>query len=114
MHRLPALRRSARPHISPFLWLGAAALALGALGSLGFSREEAVEVSTQIEPVRRVQDTQKAASADTIVIKDDRQTIVGQMARIPVIENKNGGDIRTVTNLDKNSGKELLSIVNKY
>ncbi len=79
---------------------------------------EMTEMKTAIEPAQRVEQPQSqqavvAKTADTIVIQGDNQAIIGQMARIPVYS-KGSAEVQTVTNLDKEDGKELLSIVNRY
>ena len=53
------------------------------------------------------------APSDTIIIKGERGGIVGQMARIPS-PNVQITEVQGVSNVDKSSGRELLSIVNKY
>lgn len=52
-------------------------------------------------------------SSSTIVIKGQEGSIIGQMAKIPV-QNLPITEVNTVSNVDKTSGRELLSIVNKY
>lgn len=57
--------------------------------------------------------TPAPAGGGTIVIKDDKQAIVGQMAKIPS-QNQQITEIKSVSNVDNNIGRELLSIVGKY
>ena len=44
---------------------------------------------------------------------DKSDAIVGQMARIPA-ENEQITEIKSVSDIDKDSGRELLSIISKY
>ncbi len=48
-----------------------------------------------------------------IVITGDAGTIVGQMARIPA-ENEQVTEIKSPSEVDKETGRELLSIIGKY
>jgi hypothetical protein len=52
-------------------------------------------------------------SGDTIVITGNTGTIVGQMAKIPA-QNEQITEIKPVTEVDNRSGRDLLSIINKY
>jgi hypothetical protein len=121
VHRPPALRDGA-PDRRPLLLLVAGvsllALAISKVSSAPQQIEQAApmtEMKTAIEQAQSVEPTPAAPakSSDTIVIEEGNQAIIGQMARIPT-QNKTATDIRTVTSLDKEDGKELLSIVNKY
>ena len=51
--------------------------------------------------------------ADTIVITDESQAIVGQLTKIPA-QNQQITGIKSVSNLDKKDGKELLSIIKSH
>lgn len=53
------------------------------------------------------------ASSDTIIIRDEKQAIVGQLARIPA-QNQQITGIKSVSNVDNAASPELLSIVGKY
>jgi len=49
----------------------------------------------------------------TIVLKGVNESIIGQMARIP-LENEQITEIKSVSDIDNSAGRELLSIINKY
>lgn len=55
----------------------------------------------------------KVMPANTIVIKDDKQAIIGQLSKIPVQNQKITG-IQSVSNTDSVSNAQLLSIVSKH
>ncbi len=75
------------------------------------------EMTAEIAPAQHVDPAREKnevrTSPDMVVIKDANQAIIGQMTRIPV-PTQPSGDIKTVTHVDNASGKELLSIVNRY
>jgi hypothetical protein len=52
-------------------------------------------------------------SSQTILIEGKTEAIVGQLARIPS-ENSSISDIKTVSEVDNRTGRELLSIISKY
>jgi hypothetical protein len=54
-----------------------------------------------------------AKQGKTIIITSDNGSIVGQMAQIPD-RMETPGNIKTMSDIDKNTGRELLSIVDKY
>ncbi len=49
----------------------------------------------------------------TINLQGKNESIVGQMARIP-LENEQITEIKSVSDIDNSAGRELLSIINKY
>lgn len=49
----------------------------------------------------------------TIVLQDKNDSIIGQMARIP-LENEQITEIKSASDVDNSAGRELLSIINKY
>ncbi len=115
VHRPPVFRGDARGKrpLAVFLATGLTVLLLASW--MSNQRHDFTEMKTQIEPAQRVESTQPqmVKQSDTIVIKEGNQAIIGQLARIPV-QNKAAPEVQTVTSLDKEDGKELLSIVNKY
>jgi hypothetical protein len=55
-----------------------------------------------------------ASSPDTIMLQgDDADKIVGQLVKIPA-ENEHITEIKSVSEIDNNAGRELLSIISKY
>ena len=56
---------------------------------------------------------EEKSPGNVIVIKGEDAAIVGQMAKIPT-RNEQITEIKAVSNIDKNAGRELLSIINKY
>lgn len=49
----------------------------------------------------------------TIVLKGDNQVIVGRMAKIPA-QSEQITEIKNISNVDNDAGRELLSIISKY
>lgn len=49
----------------------------------------------------------------TFVLQGGSETIVGQMARIPA-ENEQITELKSVSDIDNDAGRELLSIISKY
>lgn len=49
----------------------------------------------------------------TIVLQDKSEIIIGQLTRIPS-ETEQITEIKPITEVDKSSGRELLSIISKY
>jgi hypothetical protein len=49
----------------------------------------------------------------TIVIQEGGDAIVGQMAKLPPTS-QSPSEIETISKVDKQAGRELLSIINKY
>jgi hypothetical protein len=49
----------------------------------------------------------------TILLKGQTESIVGQMAKIPV-QNEQITEIKAITDIDNSAGHELLSIISKY
>ena len=50
---------------------------------------------------------------DTIILQGDADAIVGQLVKIPA-ENEHITEIKSVSEIDNNAGRELLSIISKY
>ncbi len=48
-----------------------------------------------------------------IVLKGDSEAIIGQLAKIPA-EHEHITEIKAVSEIDSNAGRELLSIISKY
>lgn len=49
----------------------------------------------------------------TIILQGKNESIIGQMARIP-LESEQITEIKSVSEVDNSTGRELLSIINKY
>jgi hypothetical protein len=64
-----------------------------------------------------ISDAQAAAltekSSNTILLQDKGSMIIGQMAKIPA-ENEHITEVKPGSDIDNNTGRELLSIVSKY
>jgi len=116
VHRLPVAARHTSRKSQNMLVSVAAILTFVVMGVSysKFSDKQAAELP-DIMPVTANLNPLKAPEKenDTIVIKDDNQTIVGQMAKIPS-RNQQITEIKSVSNVDKGTGRELLSIIGKY
>lgn len=56
---------------------------------------------------------QRNANGKTIVIKDKKEIIIGQLAKIPA-QNEQITEIKSMSEVDGNAGRELLAIISKY
>jgi hypothetical protein len=56
---------------------------------------------------------QGVKDSNTIVLRDQTTSIIGQMARIP-LENEHITEVKPLHDIDNAAGRELLSIINKY
>ena len=57
--------------------------------------------------------TPDGSDSKSINLGDDSGKIVGQLTKIPATEEQSA-KVKTTTNVDSNTGKELLKIISKY
>jgi len=122
IHRLPAApsRHSKKPAqvnvpLLIALALGVTLIAASHLISKDYTSNPAMADAPDALPMSSTFANNAASdkSSSTIVIKGQDGSIVGQMAKIPA-QNQPITEVKTVSNVDKGNGRELLSIVNKY
>lgn len=97
------------------LGLGVTLIAASHLISKDYTANPAMAELPGVLPAIKISSSPEISdkTSATIVIKGQEGTIVGQMARIPA-QNQPITEVKTVSNVDKSTGRELLSIVNKY
>jgi hypothetical protein len=123
VHRLPAIAKPSQKLTFPQgVMTSAVVLIIAGVGltlshkSIDESIVKAPAIPAEMQATPRTQEpdaTPSRSNSSTIVIKDKNEGIVGQMAKIPS-PNVQITEIQAVSNVDKGSGRELLSIVNKY
>lgn len=64
-------------------------------------------------PISGAYAASEARELESIVINADSQTIVGQMARMPDYQAA-PAEVQTMSDVDKEGNRELLSIISKY
>ncbi len=65
-------------------------------------------------PISNAMASNSAAEQDkTIVIQGKTDAIVGQMTKFPATDEQ-GSEIKTISKVDNNTGRALLSIISKY
>jgi len=136
IHRLPPAA-SHSPEKHPYtanssgLWRwGAFLFVLGLVWTVGqkqataYFKHDTLKLAA-LAPVENIQpesilqplsDAQAAALPErpaTIMLRGSSETIIGQMAKIPA-ENEQITEIKAVSEVDNNAGRELLSIISKY
>lgn len=116
IHRLPA-QRPLKSTKSPQLATAFALVLAVALLGLSLRPQVPSNVPETPEMAPAAAETKApervAASRDTIIIKENGQAIVGQMAKIPAA-GEHGVEVSSISNVDKGTGRELLSIIDKY
>lgn len=136
VHRLPALvtRKKKKPtdifKRSPmFLFAGLVMLLFAASFSIKKPESEALTVKPSDDAKTIMADNDPVAPitmadarvgsvlpekiSKTIVIKGQAGIIIGQMAKIPA-ESEQITEIKAVSDIDNDAGRELLSIISKY
>jgi hypothetical protein len=123
IHRLPAMAKPPKKFTLPPGVMTAAIVLIIAGTGIGLSRQsveattaKAAAIPEEVKIAPEIKDpgaNSPHTPSSTIVIKDKNEGIVGQMAKIPS-PNVQITEIQAVSNVDKASGRELLSIVNKY
>lgn len=126
VHRLPAPIVHTKPALSlvasrprrksyPVAWWGSALLLVGigsALAMVGH-RQQVASITVGTPVTTAVLPGQEGSDGTITLQGDDADKIVGQLVKIPA-ENEHITEIKSVSEIDNNAGRELLSIISKY